>query len=286
MKILMTGSTGFIGRHLLPLFDRSGDDVYHIVRQDKGFENEFVWNFQDPLDSVVPACDVAVHLAAYVHFSEAFKPQQYLINAVSTTRIAKYCLENKARMIFASMSGIHGFNGFITPASPIAFPNHYAMSKYLGESVVETFLRDAYILRLGGVYGLDGPTHLGLNKAITAAVRHHSVPVLKGQGKGKRNYICVEDAARWIFELAKEPNKDENKRTCRTLYIAGDETLTIEQYLQTLVDVFFPGGQLLREDGIDACDYVIQPSETSFPLLTFEAYLSMLKAEVSSEENG
>ena len=106
MRILITGASGFVGRHLEKLLEISGYEFYHLVRNKKGFYNEFIWDFKGPLPEGIPVCDVIVHLAAYVDFSSNLDIDQYKVNTVSTLRLAAHAKEHGAYFIFASTAGV------------------------------------------------------------------------------------------------------------------------------------------------------------------------------------
>ena len=153
------------------------------------------------------------------------------------------------------------------------------MSKYLAEEFVKTFVDSYSILRICGIYGIDGPSHLNLNKAITDAVRYKKPPVLYGSGNSRRNYICVMDVVRWIMHLIK---KHEGSRiltagnTQETLYLASPEIMTIEQYLQASIDVVLPDKKIERKEGRESADMIVRPSDAPFRPVTFREYLSLI----------
>ncbi len=277
MKILITGSTGFVGRHLLPLLNEANHNVIHLVREPKGFVQEYVWDFESDILDQIPASEVVIHLAAYADFTTTLKKKIYKVNTISTIKLANYCQKHKALFILASMTGIHGGATYLGKDSPIAPINHYGMSKYIAEEIVQTFVDDVFILRIGGIYGLDGPKHLGLNTAISNALHTQTLPTLKGPGKAKRNYICVQDIVRWIAHLVKPENRATSQGG-NILYMAGTEVLSIEEYLQTIVDVLLPGKQLEYLDGSESQDSIIEVSKAPFSLTSFWDYLSLLKS--------
>lgn len=276
MKILITGSTGFVGKHLVKLLENNGYEIFHIVRDNKGFKNEFIWNFKGHLPMDLPKCDVIIHLAAYVYFGPDLNIEQYDINTVSTFRLLNYAKYHNAYFIFASMAGVHGSKySTINRDTPIAPENHYAVSKYLAEEAVKTYIDNYSILRISGIYGIDGPSHLGLNKAISGAVYRKEPPVLRCSGSAKRNYICVLDVALWILSLIRK-YKASNKKIKEILYLAGTEIMGIEEYLQTIADVVLKNGKMIRTGGNEATDWIVTPSEPFFNLRTFRGYLNSL----------
>jgi nucleoside-diphosphate-sugar epimerase len=280
VKVLITGSTGFVGRHLLVMLEELHCEVFHLVRTEKGFSREFVWDFRGPLPEGLPFCDVVIHLAAHVDFSLNLDITQYNVNVVSTVKLAAYAKSHNSYFILASMVGIHGGSQtLIDKHTPINPENNYSMSKYLAEEVVKACVDKYSILRICGIYGLDGPEHLGLNRTISNAVHKKKPPVLKGPGKAKRNYICVLDVAGWIMYLVKHfkiESAAKREKIQEILYMSGQEIMTIEDYLQTIVDIIFPKMDVKRIEGDDSMDYVVKASPSPFTLVTFKEYIKSL----------
>ena len=283
MKILFTGSTGFIGRHLYPLLKQNGYEVHQMTRHGTNNPFDHEWNFIDPLPENLPHCDAVIHFAADVRFSEEFETFMYMVNTISLAKLAKYCLKTGAVLIFASSSSIYGNTGYIKESSPFIPTNHYSMSKFLAEQIIRTFLTKAFVLRIYGVYGLNGPSHLGINTAIRNALQKGTPPILHGDGKGKRNYISVDELAKWILCIIETMEREDPKTSSKnveTVLMAGTEMLSIREYLQTIIDVFLPGSEIIIKDGPESRDYILEPSSPPFPLKTFKQYLYRLKEMV------
>lgn len=280
MRILITGSTGFVGRHLLVMLEELNFEVFHLVRTEKGFSREFIWDFRGPLPEGLPFCEVVIHLAAHVDFRLNLDIKQYNINTVSTMKLANYAKSRNAYFILASMTGIHGCShNLVNKYSPVNPDNNYSMSKYLAEEVVKTFVDNYSILRICGIYGLDGPVHLGLNRAISCAFHKKEPPVLKGSGSAKRNYIYVRDATRWILYLIERHRimlTEKDSSTEETLYMSSTEVLTIKEYLMTIQDILLPGKELVIEGGEESTDSVVNESPAPFAMVTFRQYIESL----------
>ncbi len=284
MRILVTGASGFIGKHLTGMLEDGGYELVHLVRAEKGFENEFLWDFKGNLPEGLPACDAVVHLAAHVDFSLNLDIAQYDVNTVSTIKLSAYAKAQNAYFVMASMVGVHGSNyAMVDKDTPLNPENHYALSKYLAEEVVRTYVDNYSILRICGVYGLGGPAHLGLNTAISNAVREKKPPVLSGVGRAKRNYICVLDVDRWILYLIQRCETGKTSR--ETLYIAGPEVLTIEQYLEIIVDTVLPGEDLVRAEGNNGKDFIVRSSLPPFEIRTFRSYINSLVTNGTFKEH-
>lgn len=284
MRILLTGGTGFTGKKLLPLLEKSGHEVVHLVRGERGFNQEFVWNFYNELPEDLPPCDVIIHLAACVCFGQELRLTLYNANTVSTIKLADYARRHSAYFILASTTGVHGSDtDVIDGKAPINPQSHYGMSKYLAEEAVKTMANKYSILRISGIYGLDGPGHLGLNSAISKAYHKKGNPVLKGSGKAKRNYICVQDAARWIRFLVDGYEKVDTRRRknpSEILYLAGPEIMTIEDYLKQIIEILLPGQKVDTIEGPEGRDMVVRPEPFPFVPLKFGNYLTDLRQKM------
>lgn len=281
MKVLITGASSFTGNVLMPMLKDAGCETFPLVRRDHGFSKQILWNFSDDLPQNIPECQAVIHLAAYVDFSDNLNLLQYIVNTVSTAKLVAYAAKTGAYFIFASMAGVHGSTeAEVDIATPVNPENTYALSKYLAEEIVRACLDNYAILRIGGIYGLGGPAHLGLNAAITNAYLRGEKPTIMGPGKAKRNYICVSDVARWIiyllgsYEAIRCKSEIEN---CETFYLAGPEIMTIENYLEDIVDILLPGEEICRIDGQESKNFVIRHTPFPFTPTLFRQYLSSLR---------
>jgi len=152
-KILVTGSSGYIGRHLLLTLPK-----YYTVGLDRVFKTQIADKFiqQDILEGkcIEGEFDVVVHLAGLVKVGDSVKwPMRYYdTNVTGTLKI----LENVdyKHFIFASTGAAEN------PTSP------YATSKSVTEDLVHEYCRlnnkDCTIFRFYNVIGSDGyePTNM------------------------------------------------------------------------------------------------------------------------------
>ncbi len=161
MRILMTGGSSFTGRSLVPILINTGCEIFNLVRKNKKDDHDFIWDFSGPLPEEIPPVDILIHLAAYVSFEKNTDFIQYKVNTISTMTLASWAQTGNAYFILASMVGIHGSTlEFVDENSPINPDTPYAVSKYLSEEVVRRAGIPFSILRINGIYGLDGPPHL------------------------------------------------------------------------------------------------------------------------------
>ncbi|WP_270795486.1 NAD-dependent epimerase/dehydratase family protein [Aeromonas sp. QDB11] len=211
MKILITGSTGFIGREVIAqkadfrCVIRDGeslscDDVFIIGRLDKST----CW------DAGLENINAVIHLAGIAHNKNVSQDDFRSVNTEGTLHLAREAARlGVKRFVFVSSIGV---NGTFTDKMPfninsIANPhNHYAQSKYeaelgLKEIADETGL-EVVIVRPTLVYGVNAPGNFGM---LTKLVR--LLPFLPfGLVNNRRSFISVKNIASLLLECATNPN--------------------------------------------------------------------------------
>ena len=146
-RVLVTGSSGYIGRHLLKVLTD-----YNTVGLDRIFKPQLADKFinQDILENklVEGEYDTVVHLAALVNVGDSMKnPMRYYdTNVTGTLRMLEHT--DFKHFIFASTGAA------VNPTSP------YALSKRQTEDMVYQYCqlngKDCTIFRFYNVIGSDG----------------------------------------------------------------------------------------------------------------------------------
>lgn len=161
--ILVTGSSGYIGSHLVKKL-RSLN--YDVVTFDKS-QNQDIRNLEELNSIFEKGIDTVIHLAAMTSVTESItKPIQYYDNNVLGTINLLKCMEkhNVKRLIFASSASVYeDCTKFLNEDSFLDLNNPYAQSK----EIIEKMLQDlenwnVLTLRLFNVAGIDdhAPSHL------------------------------------------------------------------------------------------------------------------------------
>jgi len=193
MKVLITGSSGFIGSYLAKKMKKEG---FKVVTFDiKESKKEDVRNFEALLKKS-DRCDVIIHLAALCIDSESIeKPHEYLTtNIVGTLNALEVARRIKVKkFLFASSAGV----GKRTP---------YSLSKLIGEELC-TFYNNhynvpTYILRIYNVYGPGNKKGVIYN--FVKNLMENKPIVINFDGKQERDFIHVEDVANSIIRLINE----------------------------------------------------------------------------------
>lgn len=161
MRILITGSTGFIGNYIKELLVKDGHEVIGVSLHESGKNSYAVdlLNFSAVFDvlCVESKFDLVIHAAALAHGQKLPKKESYSsINTRMTSNIIKSLKEKCDHVIFLSSVAVykHDLGGGVTYVnSPISPSSDYGQSKTLSEKLVlESTINNVYILRLTPVF--------------------------------------------------------------------------------------------------------------------------------------
>jgi len=266
-RLLLTGASGFLGRAAAAALECKGWSVIRAVRdcRDSSAVALDLTRVQD-LARLAELHDVAAiaHLAATVDLGAAALADLFSTNVSPVGVLAALARSGKAHLVMASTVLVGNSPTLMGPGSA------YVRSKELGERLVEASGANATILRFPGIFGWNGPAHLGLNRAITAAVQG-TAPTIVGEGRGRRNYIYVGDAATQIAHALEH-------RVVGTHVVAGSEEISIREMLEAVCEAFLPGLHPERVTGPEAADQVFVPSAAFPPTRSFRAALADIRA--------
>jgi len=206
MRILLTGATGFIGRHLLDGLSGAGEEnvVYAVARrvpQNTSASVRWVpadlsscdWTTHLPDGGV----DVVVHLAQSKHYRDF--PSQAVdifdVNVKATVDLAGWAaVRGVKRFLFASTGNVYGFQEQVHQEGDVCKPDSmYAASKLSAEILLKPFSPsyEVVILRLFGVYG-PGQTDAMVPGVIQRFIESREI-TLAGEIGVRFNPIYIDD---------------------------------------------------------------------------------------------
>jgi nucleoside-diphosphate-sugar epimerase len=221
MRVLVTGSTGFVGRALMPALLFRGHKPTEAVRRLKekpdGRSSSFVignidgnTNWTNALTGV--GC--VVHLAARVHImrDSADDPLAEFrrVNTEGTLHLARQAAEaGVRRFIFLSTIGVNGnstLHGKVFAPTDTPSPHDpYSLSKYEAEIGLHSIARstgmEVVIIRPPLVYGANAPGNFGKLTRLVAK----SLPLPLGSINNRRSFVGIDNLVDFIVTCLEHP---------------------------------------------------------------------------------
>jgi len=203
--IAVTGSSGFVGHHLVEKIRKAKANVLGL--DIKNGVDIADWEQVKCIDKI----DILFHLAAKTFVPDSFKqPREfYQTNINSTLNALELCRKHKAKMIFAS-SYVYGTPKYlpIDEKHPLSAINPYAQSKIIGENLCRAYHRDfdmkIIIIRPFNIYG-SGQNENFLIPSIIQQARK-GVIELKDPVP-KRDFVYISDVIEGYIMSSKYEKK-------------------------------------------------------------------------------
>lgn len=224
MKVLVTGSSGFIGRHVIDELLRRSIKVRVACRQGSEVEH--------PVDNVevvylsgpgiaatdwadaVANCNAVIHLAARAHVLRDRLEDPVRAFRLANVDYARACGEAAViagvqRFIFMSSVGVHGGTSGAQPIqaeSPIKPHTPYACSKAEAEQALSEVVRGSgmtlTVVRPPLVYGPGAPGNFGV--LVRAIARGLPLP-LGSLTSNRRSFVAIDNLVDLIVTCLTHP---------------------------------------------------------------------------------
>jgi CDP-glucose 4,6-dehydratase len=214
MRALVTGASGFLGRHLVHALEGRG--VVALIRDD--VLTPFEWDFSvgvrgsfDQVERAIAEYEVThvVHLAAQTQVSIAANDPIGTLeaNVRGTWQVLEACRRQKVkRVIVASSDKAIGECPQRAAEDAALHPvGIYSTSKACGDLLAQAYAREyglsVAITRCGNLYGAG---HVNWSTLIPGTIRSllRSEPVrLRSDGHARRNFLYVRDAVDGYLKL-------------------------------------------------------------------------------------
>ena len=203
MRILVTGSEGFLGAHLVRELKRHDHEVvgYDLARGQDILDRK-------QLDAALHGVHVCIHLAAIadLYIAEEHPEQAQRVNVQGTATVLEACDLAGVRLLYCSTCCIYGNNGVAcsdetAPAMPTEL---YARTKLEGEHLIQGSRHSHVILRLATFYGPGMRQSLATWRFLHAALEGETITI-HGSGEQTRCYTHVEDVCTGIIRVLEEP---------------------------------------------------------------------------------
>lgn len=230
--ILVTGASGFIGKHLCSYLVNKGHKVRAVVRQDMlpNVENIFIPDLAIDWTSILEGIEIVYHLASRVHLLKenvsdplaAFRQ----VNVQGTENLVKASLrQGVKRFIYVSSIHVNGettpIDGPFTEQSPPQPQSPYAVSKWEAEQAIDGL--EKVIVRPPLVYGA------GVKANFKRLTNLAGLPLPFSRINNKRSLIGVTNLVDFLHLCGTHPDAGE-----QTFLISDGEDLSTPDLIRRI----------------------------------------------------
>jgi GDP-4-dehydro-6-deoxy-D-mannose reductase len=245
-RILITGSRGFVGSHLLHHLRSRGEGVFGLdLRANDSDAHYYQGELTDHkvvkniLNSVQP--NVIFHLAGVIKSSE---PETlYRANLLSTVSLLDQVMESSCRpvVVIASSSAVYGQTSGARPISErmqVHPVTHYALSKAAQEmAAVRYYASFGLPVVIARIFNLLGPG-LSVDLACSAFARQIALSEQNGQTEivtgnlnARRDFVDVRDVVRALGLVA------ENGKAGQVYNVCSGRAVMIRKCLDEMISM-------------------------------------------------
>jgi nucleoside-diphosphate-sugar epimerase len=202
MKILLTGSTGFLGKEIV-----SQCTIHKIFKLNRN-AGEYQFDLSNSIPFFDTTFDIVIHIAGKAHTVPKTVEEEhsfYKVNVQGTSNLLKGLESNLPKQfVFISSVAVYGLHQgeLINENRPLCANEPYGLSKIQAEKLVQEWCKQhnvvCTILRLPLVVGANPPGNLGaMIKAIQKSFYFNIVG-----GKARKSMVLAEDVAKIIIKAS------------------------------------------------------------------------------------
>jgi len=198
-KILITGSSGFIGKNLVESL-LSEYEITGLSKQQKNSKsNHIIKDISKITSKDFKNIFCIIHLAAITDLKvcKDYPDQCIATNVLGTQKILESARKNNCKVIYASTSHVYGIPKKLpinetTSTSPTSM---YAGSKLAGEILCESYHKqfdmDISIVRIFSVYGPESNNHYVVPNIVEQLKKSNKIKL--GNINSRRDFIFISD---------------------------------------------------------------------------------------------
>ncbi len=246
MKVLVTGSTGYVGIPLCRRLAEQGLQVHALARSTpngKVFDHPGIRVFKgdlldtDSLAAAVQGCQAVYHLAAYAGVWAKDPGRFRLINVDGTRNLMTAALAAGVRkVVMTSTGGVMGHspgNGVLVDETTHPQPDlasGYEQSKLEAEQLVFSYLGRGMEVVVVNPTRIFGPGALNESNSVTRLIKQFQEGkwrLIPGDGESIGNYVYLDDVVDGHI-LAMEKGKPGER------YILGGDNISYNEFFTLL----------------------------------------------------
>lgn len=266
--VLITGSEGFIGSHLVEELAKTGCNIKAMVLYNS-FNN---WGWLENIDkhllknieviqgdvrdynsvfTSIKNCDIVFHLAALISIPYSYiAPESYLqTNVTGTLNILKACLNNNVqKLLVTSTSEVYGTARYvpIDENHPKQGQSPYSASKisadYFTQSFIKSFKLPAVIVRPFNTYGPRQSARAVIPTIITQVLNNEN-KINLGSLTPTRDLVYVKDTAKGFIKIA-----TSGKTTGEEINISTNNEISISDLFHKIKKIISKNNIEIKKD--------------------------------------
>ncbi|RQO39112.1 NAD(P)-dependent oxidoreductase [Chryseobacterium sp. KBW03] len=241
--LLLTGASGFIGKHLLSLLiEKYGKDnivcltsqpiteCRYLLHNNYQFESDFFIKngFQD--------IETIIHAGAFTpkKGSEANNIQLSNSNIFNTDQLLKATLPHLKKFIYLSTLDVYDNDNIISESTLEKPASLYGHSKLYSEKMVESwgkeYNKSVQILRIGHVYGPGEEAYLKIIPATIHNILAEKPVQIWGTGEELRSFIYIKDIVTAIVNAIQ-------LKDVGVINLVGSRSISINDLVNTIKQI-------------------------------------------------
>jgi UDP-glucose 4-epimerase len=256
MRILITGSRGFMGGSVGRLAAQAGHDLLGVSlssQPERDWTGRHIRADASCANLVPVICefkpDAVFHAIGPASVPASFKsPTEDFRIALLTWSHLLDCIRRSGHrpwIFFPSSAAVYGNpsklpvdeQGGIAPISPYGF--HKAACELLAREYAECFGLDLVICRFFSIFGA-AQRRLIVWELYQQLITAKATVWLEGTGRESRDYLDIQDVGNVFLQLAAKFSRRRHEGACVTINIARGEETRILDLAQTMRDMVAP----------------------------------------------
>jgi UDP-glucose 4-epimerase len=237
LRILVTGSSGFIGSAIASALAKAGHQVRAasrkrtVIADAPGVEWRELPDLEGEIDwaPLVEGIDVVIHLAAIAHRGHVDSGQYTRVNCVATANLAQACARHGTkRLIFMSSIGAQAGSAsdhVVTEKDEPWPTTAYDRAKLAAEEEIRRTGAPFTILRPVVVYGPGAKANIAMMMRIAAL----PLPLPFGAFKNRRSLLSIDNLVQAVMVCLDNPETIN-----RTFIVCDPEPITLADMIATL----------------------------------------------------
>jgi nucleoside-diphosphate-sugar epimerase len=244
-RVLVTGSTGFLGGHLIERLLNEGYDVIGLARnKERGMELEekgvkmYYGDITNPNDlgGISDDFDKVIHLAAILRFHGVKWEDYHKVNIEGTENVINLALRKKVdHIILTSSTEVIGPVKEI-PADENTEPNpvyDYGKSKLLMEEMAGKYISEGAPITIIRPTGIYGPRDTYITPSVLRAVKNGTLKRLPGGGNTYIHFAYIENVVEGYIKALENLEKAKGE----VFIISNEDYHTYREAFSIIADL-------------------------------------------------